>query len=59
MYRPNIDKGIHLNQYYANVLSAKLQRSIKKTVVGGEKNETLPPSGIEPRMFSPGVVRVR
>ena len=37
-------------------MSAKLQRSIKNTVVAGEKNETLPPSGIEPRMFSPGVV---
>jgi len=30
--------------------------AIKKTVAGGEKNETLPPSGIEPRMFSPGIV---
>jgi len=59
MYRPNIDKGIYLNQYYANVLSAKLQRGIKKTVVGGEKNETLPLSGIEPRLVSPGVVIVR
>jgi len=49
----------NFNQYYARVLSSKLQRSIKKTVVGGENNETLPLSGIEPRMFSPGVVRVR
>jgi len=59
MYRRNIDRGIYFYQYYANVLSSKLQRGIKKTVVGGEKNETLPLSGIEPRMFSPRVVRVR
>jgi len=48
-------EGYYFNQCYASVLSAKLQRSIKK-VVGGEKNKTLPPSGIEPRMLSPGIV---
>jgi len=39
------------------VLSSKLQRGIKKMVVIWK--ETLPQSGIEPRMISPGVVRVR
>ena len=56
MYRPNIDRKIYLNQYYAKVLS-KLQRGIQKMVV--KRKETLLPSGIEPRMFSLGVVRVR
>ena len=39
MYRPSIDRGIYLNQYYANVLSSKLQRGIKKS--GSEKKRNL------------------